>query len=220
MSIVLLILKIIGWTLLALLAVVIIALFLPLTLSAKADDDGILVRLKILFYRRTLYDSGAPEKPEKPPKEEKQEEPKKEKTSESSGSGIDTDMIKALVAPALSATRFILRHISITHIDLVVVIHSFDPYDTGVNTGRVWTAFGAISTLLKLTFRRTQYDRLIVIPDFMDEHADEWCFGCDVTMRGATAVAAAFIVLKRLLVYKIKSAYASAGATEKECLAQ
>ncbi|MEG2939072.1 MAG: hypothetical protein RR829_02510 [Oscillospiraceae bacterium] len=215
MSIVLLILKIIGWLLLGASALIFIALFIPVGIKPRYEFGRLTVRVKVLFLEFSVFDSDKTDSGEKSEDSEGGAEKEYEQEETKEKTKLDLELIRAIVRPAAGAAGFIIRKLRFSHIELRLIAGGYDAYKVGINTGRIWQAVGSGIAVCRSIWRRMQFDELSVIPDFLAEHGGQEKFACQITAQPVIILSAGFIFLKRYLSYKIKKAKASRRA-EKE----
>ena len=161
-----------GW--LIALGIITLLAVLPLGVSVKYDEDGVLLNLIIGPVKITLFPR--PKKDQKPKKKkektkEKKEEPKpepaqqpaqeatpqtpdkkpEEKTEKKKSGGSVTDFLP-LVKTALDMLGAFRRRLRLNVLDLKLIMAADDPCDLAVNYGRVWAAVGNFLPRLEKVF--------------------------------------------------------------------
>lgn len=161
-----------GW--LIALGIITLLAVLPLGVSVKYDEDGVLLKLIIGPVKITLFPR--PKKDQKPKKKkektkEKKEEPKpepaqqpaqeatpqtpdkkpEEKTEKKKSGGSVTDFLP-LVKTALDMLGAFRRRLRLNVLDLKLIMAADDPCDLAVNYGRVWAAVGNFLPRLEKVF--------------------------------------------------------------------
>lgn len=160
-----------GW--LIALGIITLLAVLPLGVSVKYDEDGVLLKLIIGPVKITLFPR--PKKDQKPKKkektQEKKEEPKpepaqqpaqeatpqtpdkkpEEKTEKKKSGGSVTDFLP-LVKTALDMLGAFRRRLRLNVLDLKLIMAADDPCDLAVNYGRAWAAVGNFLPRLEKVF--------------------------------------------------------------------
>ena len=203
MSVLLFLVKFVGWLLLGVLGLLMLVLLFPVSAQPLYRDGRFGLWVRVFGIRLTVVD---PDKPrQKRAKKDKraakdttgkkadetdtEKSPKQKKT-------VDWAFLRTLLPPAGRAARLVFRGIRVTEIDAVLIVSGREPHDIGKKTGTVWAVFGELAALLQQIFGRVSFTRVDVVPDFMDEHAGRHRFGCRVTALPVTFAAAGCIVLK------------------------
>lgn len=203
MSVVLTILKVLGWVLLGLLALIVALLFVPAKACFSYESSRLLVRAGALGFWIEIYDSAKKKEP-KESGESTQPEESEPKLEAKTKSEPDIELLKTMISAGGRAVVRVLRGLRIRHICVTLIAHGFDPYETGVKTGKIWAGIGAALTLLRSIWRDLGVDRLEVIPDFMGEHKGCESISCEISSMSIGFVAALAIFGWRYLRYKIK----------------
>lgn len=177
MSIFWLILKILAWVLLGILALVVVALFIPATVEIRYEHKRNVVRLRYLFFRFVLHDSGAVKKKKEAVPSEEAEPTAVEKTV----AKFDFNLIKQLLRPGTRAARMVIKRLYIHDVQVIAVAEGKDPAEVGINAGRIWAAVGVVMGLIHVIWQRVQYTELTVIPDFSGTQAAAEKYSCKVT---------------------------------------
>ena len=165
-----------GW--LIALGIVTLLAVLPLGVSVKYDEDGVLLKLIIGPVKITLFPR--PKKDQKPKKkkektkektEEQKEDPKEkpaeppapeaapqtpgkkpeDKPGEKKSGGSVTDFLP-LVKTALDMLGAFRRRLRLNVLELKLIMAADDPCDLAVNYGRVWAAVGNFLPQLEKVF--------------------------------------------------------------------
>lgn len=197
--------SIIGWALLGLLGLLLLALVLPTVLYVDARNGAFTLKVRILFVKLTLFPFK--EKKSKPKKEKKQdvkkeedEEEKKEEKPKKTPSEIIT-LVKRIVSSAGVFLRRFLRHIRIKDLELVLPVSSEDASDVAINCGRIQMLIGATHAVLEERMHVT-YKRLVVLPDYANQFHGSLIFSCKVAASPVIMLAAAIAAGIRFLRYK------------------
>lgn len=160
-----------GW--LIALGIITLLAVLPLGVSVKYDEDGVLLKLIIGPVKITLFPR--PKKDQKPKKKEKTQEKKEEqktepaqqpaqeatpqtpdkkpeeKTEKKKSGGSVTDFLP-LVKTALDMLGAFRRRLRLNVLDLKLIMAADDPCDLAVNYGRAWAAVGNFLPQLEKVF--------------------------------------------------------------------
>ena len=160
-----------GW--LIALGIITLLAVLPLGVSVKYDEDGVLLKLIIGPVKITLFPR--PKKDQKPKKKEKTQEKKEEqktepaqqpaqeatpqtpdkkpeeKTEKKKSGGSVTDFLP-LLKTALDMLGAFRRRLRLNVLDLKLIMAADDPCDLAVNYGRAWAAVGNFLPRLEKVF--------------------------------------------------------------------
>ncbi len=195
-------LKLVGFALLGILCVLIIAMFIPVSVDFLYEKSRISLMLRVLFLKFRVIDPER-KKTEKKPDEQKSEQPETERASQKKASRkFDFEFIQSMVSQSARAARKTLKGMRMTDIDTVIVVSGGDPGQIGAATGRTWAALGNAMTLFAGLFGETKYKRLDVIPDFMAQHGGEGRFGCTITALPIVFIAAGIIFMRSYFIQR------------------
>ena len=173
------VLKIIGWTLLGVLALIVLALCIKLQITAEYSDDNTHVELQWLFLKIPLYPKTKKAKPEKAPEEEKPEEEKPEEAKPAAGKesllhmlyrthGVDgiLELTRKLCSYLNSFFGGLFKSLAFEELYLDVCCAKGDAAETAIYYGEVcaalWPALGALASRCKLR----KYD-VNIYPDYL-----------------------------------------------------
>ena len=204
MGVLLLALKVLGWVLLALLALLVLALLLPVGLILEVDYDRFTAKVRAFGLTFRLY----PRKPRKEKKRRQRYEPqhlrKTEEAAPEAPQETDTpeadgahrhmpklSQLADIAATAGKLARAFLRIIRISDVQLVLPVHHEDAAQTAIEYGRVHAALGGILGVLQNCFE-IRLKKVEIIPDFMGDSKYRRYFYCKI---GATP----FIILSTAL---------------------
>lgn len=215
MHIVWLILKIIGFTLLGLLGLIVLLLFVPVGADVNYADKTLGVDVRVLFLRfRVLPAKQKKSKKQKEtPEQKKEAEPEKEKKKFT----LDTlKQITDLVAPAGKAAGYVLKKIKIKRVRVYIDVARAELADTGILAGELWAGIGFLFETLKNIFT-VKVDEFFIKPDFDSEesHFDASASAAVRTLP-IFAVIAAFIFLINWLRNKRNTEEQSDGGTTRD----
>lgn len=216
MSVLLTVLKVLGYTLLGLLALLAAAMFVRVTAHVDYSRSRLLVRVSALGRSYDVFDSSKPRKPQ--PKEESKEPSAEPKPEGALKDKIDRELLRTIIGAGKKSLTRVLRGMRVRHISIVLVAHGYDPYETGVKTGRAWAGLGALLALLRSVWYDLGVDRLDVIPDFMNVRKGEGSAAFEVSARPVTFLCAGGILGWYLLKYIIiKRLSARRQLSERTC---
>ncbi len=174
---VLLILKIIGWVVLGLILLIIIALFIPADALIHHEHKRFTVTLRYLFFRIKLYDSDK-EKETDLPADEEIEVVKKESPAVKTAGTVR--LILRLLDPASKSVARILRSLRFRKVCLVLVANGDDAAEIGIHTGRLWAYIGGAMSLVHNLWPHFTCDQLEVLPNFTGEYTGREKFSCQI----------------------------------------
>ena len=203
----LLALKITGFILLSLLAVLIAVLIAPLTLHVRYADGVFTVRLWVLFVRVTLFPTKSREKKcRRAARGEKKKEAgrAKRKPKTEAQAAPKQNLFSAvkpkrdLIPPAAAYIKKVLRHIRIRQVKLRIIAGSGSGAEAGLAAGRVYAAVCAGKTVVEQV-TRVGYSSVKVIPDFTGEQREKGEYGCKITAIPIILVADTLVFLLRIL---------------------
>lgn len=197
-GILLTILKVLGIVLLAVIALLAALLLLPVTATARYEDFELTLKLRILGIPITVYPLGDRLKKlfAKKPTEEKQPEQKPDGESKPKRMARlpDLDTVRELLDVGKETAGYLLRRISLKDVEAVVVVNGDDAGEIGVESGRLWAAFGAANAFLA-RHENIEIKRLEVWPNFLGADVSHF-FSARLRLRPVSAVAAGLILLK------------------------
>lgn len=220
---------IIGYTVLALLAIIIVLLVLPATLSIEYCNKKLLIKVRILFLKfkispqKELTEEEQNKKQEKKAKKEalkkqkqekknskkaKKEQSEKKEPEESEEKPKKKKSIsdwillgQELLGSSGKAAKFIFRHLHISGVELEFPIYDEDMAKLAINYGRTQGVIStAYATLQNVT--KIRYKKIHVIADFGNQYNGEITFACKIGASPIIMVIAAIIGLKKYLAYK------------------
>ncbi len=210
------ILRLIGWLLLLIVAVLVLLLLTPVTAKLSYEGGALRVRVRILFVEFAAVGPDRPKKEKKTGKggEADRDGPQEQSEPEKKRGGLDMRMVRAVLRPGGPALIRLLRALRLRHICVRVVVAGGDPCETGIAAGRTWQALGNAFALARQIWRRLRVDELRVIPDFMDEHEGESRFSVWVTALPVRVVALLLILAVRAAAYKIRQTGKDSAGTD------
>ncbi len=220
------ILKCFGWTLLGLLALLILALFVPVSIIPRYGEGRFTVRLRLLGLTVSLYDSEGPRKQRRKKPKKTAQEPEvihAEEPVEKAAKKIDWATVRGMLNPARGALGIILRGLRVRDLQIRLIAGGRDAAEVGKNTGRWWEVIGGGLALLNQIWY-VRVDELNVVPDFLGEHKGEEALSVRITGMAATFVAAGVVFLARYIRHKRNTAKAQRAenpqvkeSTDNEC---
>ena len=137
-----------GWIIAA--AVIVLIALIPLGVSGKYDDEGLLVKVIAGPVRLTVFP--LPEKKEEKPKKKKSSGKKKPaakpKQEPEKKPGKLSDFLP-LVKIGLKMLNDLRKKLRVNRLDVALVLAGDDPCDLAVNYGKTWTAVGNLMPRLE-----------------------------------------------------------------------
>lgn len=203
LSVLLTILKVIGWLLLAVLVLLVAALFVPLAADVAYRGDELSVVAQVLFLRIPIL----PEKPGKKEKKEKKQKKKKAKPEDGKKKSAKKKKKKPLITlqfilDMLESAGWIIKRffkgLWFKQFRLCWVVHSGDAAATAIDYGKTSAALYAAQASLQNLFN-LQVEEFRVLPDFAGEQESEKHFSCKITARLYIIVVIAIYALFRVL---------------------
>ena len=191
-----LVLKIIGYVLLAIIALLLLVLIMPLTFNVEYFRKQLTVRFKLIFPfviypKRKKKEKAKKEKTKKDNKKSQDAGPQKsghimkdkgEKNSEKSVEDLKsfyTDFVKEFLPDISDAVKKLLKNIKIRNVIAIIPIYNPDPMTNGMLIGDAWIAIGNIIPLLNNVFN-IGYNRIDVIPDFENHYQNDIMLAADI----------------------------------------
>lgn len=176
------------WILLAVLLILIILLFCPVTGTLKYDKTC-MATVSYLFFKYQLL----PPKPKKEKKEKKKQKKPKEPTEEKPKKKLSIEgllQILSLVNMALKSSKkpikIIFRHLTVKNIKLYVLVSCEDACQTAVRYGQVnavvYSTLAAVKNGVKI--KKTTID---IRPDFTEAQEE-------IKAQGQISLAPAFVI--------------------------
>ncbi len=201
------VLKVLLWIFLTLLGLLFLALVLPVCLQVEYKNENFTAKLRVLFFRFTLYPpkEEAPPAPEaEPPCAKAQEEPdaKPAKAKKKHKRSITVDDIVAMVSTAGAAMRIILRGIWFRRIRLVLPIAQESPDQTAIAYGKAQAYVGGVVATLR-NFLNLHFKSVKIIADFNHEFTNQTYFYCNIVATPFIIVVAAIYAFFRLREEKV-----------------
>ncbi len=202
MRVVLLALKIVGWLLLGLLLLLVLALVMPACATVRYEAGRLIVRLRVLGIPFTVCGGEEAGRAHRKKRRNKpREETSPQEKPEKKRGRPDIAELAGLLKPAAGAAGFLLRRIRFSHVRVLLVAGGRDAAEVGINTGRLWQAVGAAGALVRQLWR-PQVEELTVLPDFLGEYAGRERVSFRVTAMPVSALAAGILLLTRYLKIK------------------
>ncbi len=173
---------VIGWIFLGMLGLALLALLLPVSVSARYENGTLRVWARLfLLVKYPLY----PAKPKKPvaakktkrKKKEEPEEEKPEKPQKQRGADYWLRMVERVAASAKKPLRIIMKGIFVRGVELVLPVCAEEADKTATYYGRMQALVGGARAALE-NLVNVRFKRVVVIPDFAHQY------------EGATLVAA------------------------------
>lgn len=194
---------VVGWALLGLLALLVLAFVLPCVITVQYSRAGLFVWARLLFVRVRVFPPKprrAKPKREVPPKKEKPENTKKKPKKEKPPKTMEEKLalVKRLVKASVAAGQVFLRHMRFNGVQVVLPVHSQDASDTALLCARIHGGLGSLRAFLdgrlKLRFKRIQ-----IIPDFTGQLQKELFFACKVAFNPGIICKMGFVFLSLFL---------------------
>ena len=220
------VIKIILWTLLALLVIIAAALAVPTRIYVRYAEE-ITLQVRYLFLKFTIpVTEEQKAKKQKKPKKEKKKKPQKEEKSGSQKDkkgkkkkpnaavkwlktlyrrgGVDaiTEAFKKLASLAGNVLKPIFRHLRLRSLDINIIVAADNAADTAINYGRLCAGIYPALTVLLSVMKYDDYS-VDIRPDF-DKTALEPDIAAEVSLVPWIAIGGAVQALVRFLIFKIK----------------
>ena len=174
MHILLTVLSVLGWVLLALLCLLLVALFTPARLVLELRYDEFSARLKVLCFTVTLYPRGQKQQGDAPDgKEAAPAAPPK------AGAQADAGGSAQAGPPQAALMRAVLRTVHVRGVKAVWPVHCEDAAETAIRFGHMQAYVGSALGVLQ-NFVDLQLKQVDIIPDFTGEHKYRRYFYCKI----------------------------------------
>jgi hypothetical protein len=219
-AVLLLILKILGWMLLAAAVLILIALFVPASVWLDYTGGELRIWAGMLFVRVPVY-PGKEKTPEQQARQERKkaekQAKKQEKKARKHGAGrrghvagetlrLSLDQICAAAGGAGRFARAALGAMRVRHIRIVLPVTGDDAADTAVRFGKTnaWlhTCLALLNRVLWLDFTECRVE-----PDFTGKQAESEHFSCQISAQLFIMVAAAIRLILLLKDKRILDAF-------------
>ena len=196
-------LSVLGWTLLALLALLVLILVLPVRAELEYREGALSVRVRVFglsFQGVPLFEKikklwPKKKKPKKTNQPAVQSPPKEKKKT----SGIELADIRNILGAAGTFVQYMCRKIQIRDVILIVPIHREDAAQTALACGRGEAWLGGLAALLQNYFD-LRIVQVRVLPDFTNEITAGVYLSCSIGARPIALLAAGI----HALVYMVR----------------
>lgn len=193
-------LSVLGWTLLALLALLVLALVLPVRAQIEYREDALFVRVQVFGLSFPGYPLPEKLKPKKKKRKKKAAQSSKKKKK---APGLGFEDIGNILGAAGTLIRRMYRMIHIRDVILIVPIHREDAAQTALSCGRAEAWLSGMAALLQNYFD-LRIVQVRVLPDFTNEITAGVYLSCAIGTRLIAVVAAcihALIYLVRQILF-------------------
>lgn len=184
LSILCTIFRVIGWLLLAVLAILLLAMFVPLSANIACRNDETTVDAQILFFHIPILPE-RPKKKTKKKKEKKKPKPADEKkpTKKKKRKPLITlqFVLEMLESAGWMMKRF-FKGLWFKELRLCWVVHSGDAAATAIDYGKTSAALYAAEASMQNLFN-LRVEEFRVLPNFAGEQEAEKHFSCKITAR-------------------------------------
>ena len=197
-------LSVLGWILLALLALLLLALVLPVCAQIEYREGSLSVQARVFGLPFKIYpfaQNGKTRRPKKKKPEKTAQNPKSPKKKKKKAPGMGFEDIANLLGAAGTFVRRMYRMIHITDVILIVPIHGEDAAQTALACGKTEAWLSSMAALLQNYFD-LRIVQIRVLPDFTNEITAGIYLSCAVGVRPIVLAAAgvhALIYLVRQL---------------------
>ena len=167
-----------GWALLALVALLLLALVLPARAAIEYREGALSVQLRLLGIQFHVYPFPEGLKRRSPPAHK----PKKKKSGKRGRRAgkkpmFEWDDLQGILGMAGAFTRRALRAIRITDIILIVPVHRDNAAETALACGRSEAWLSGVAAALQ-NFMELRWTQLRVLPDFTGEITAGFYLSC------------------------------------------
>lgn len=178
-------LSVLGWTLLAFLALILLALVLPVRAELEYREGALSMRVRVFGLSFQGYPLPEQLKKRKP-KKKAAKSPKKKKKKEPR---LEPEDIGNLLGAAGTLIQRMYRMIHITNVILIVPIHREDAAKTALACGKAEAWLSGMAALLQNYFD-LRIVQVRVLPDFTNEITAGVYLSCGIGARPIALVAA------------------------------
>lgn len=185
-------LNVLGWTLLTLLALLLLALVLPVRAEIEYREGALTVQARVFGLAFKIYpfaQSGKTRRPKKKKPKKAEQAPKSRKKKKKKAPGMGLEDLGNLLGAAGAFVRRMYRMIHITDVILIVPIHRDDAAQTALACGRAEAWLSSAAALLQNYFD-LRIVQVRVLPDFTNEITAGIYLSCAVGVRPIALVAA------------------------------
>lgn len=215
--------SIIGWFFACLGILLLLVLVLPTVVGMDYTGGVFTLWVRVLFVKLTLFpakpkkraDEAAGTKEDKPKKEGGRHLFRKKKKTVTGPDGEEIEvktekkrsledilnLIKRIAAAAGTGMKWALRGICIRNVDLVFPVHGGDAAQVAIQTGRLQALVGGTRAVLDNLFK-ISYRRLVLIPDFTGQMAQNLHFSCKIAVVPVIMLVAGVVGLLRFAFWK------------------
>ncbi|MEG1782568.1 MAG: hypothetical protein RR253_04905 [Oscillospiraceae bacterium] len=212
MSIILRVLSIVGYILLALIALIIWLVIVPRHFWIEYDKkDGLTAKVNIAFFKLKLYPLPAfiqksleksqateevNEVAEEKGEAEAETKPQKKKSNPFDDIEFSFGLIKQILSAAKGAMKIILRGIYFRDLSFTLPLHGEDGYKTQQLYAHTTTAFYALNIFLQ-QYLNIYYKSPIFVADFANQHKDSGYFYCKISASPSIMISVAIFALRQ-----------------------
>lgn len=220
----------IGWTLLGILALLILLMLLPISLQIEYAAQKLVVRVRVLFVcfrvfpikektdeQNEVQEAKKQQKQEKKKakaeKKKQKEAAKKKKSDEPTDEEIEEKPKKKrsieelvllgqqVLGSGVKGGKFIFKHIHLKDVEIVLPVYDEDAAQTAIKYGKAQGILAGAYALLQ-NFTHITYKRLAVIPDFLNQYKEETTFACKIEASPIIILIGTIIALRQYFAYK------------------
>lgn len=223
--------KVIGWTLLGALFLVVLIMLLPISLQIEYTAQKLVVRVRVFFVRLQIFPlkektdeqkeiqelKKQQKKDKKKAKDEKKKQKEAAKAEKNKTEKPAEDEEKKpkkkktleewillgqqVVGSGVKGGKFIFKHIHLKDVEIVLPVYDEDAAQTAIKYGKAQGVLAGAYALLQ-NFTHITYKRLAVIPDFLNQYKEETSFSCKIEASPIIILIGAIIAVKQYFAYK------------------
>ena len=192
-AVLLMILKVLGWLLAAVLLLLAVLLILPVQLQPVYNENGFSLRGGFCGLLLPLYPRGAGAKGSKKAKTE-QEESKQPKKEKKKFKAPPPRAALQILQDACRAVKRLCRSLQIRELTILYTVHGKDAAATAMEYGRIHAAIGGGYAAAKNLFD-IRVRKIDIQPDFAGQAGAQKHFSCKITARLYIIIVLAIYVL-------------------------
>ncbi|MEA5051119.1 MAG: DUF2953 domain-containing protein [Oscillospiraceae bacterium] len=195
MSALLLILKILGWTVLGLLGLLLLLCAVPVSARVLWQDGELTVWARVCGVRIGILPGLLSEKEAK--KDAEQAARGAETEAKKAEKRMDLAELRGYIAGGTRAAAYFLSHVRVSDVRVLLAPDCGDPMRTAFKTGRAWAEFGALTALAENTFRCVKLADVRITPVFSDAYAPPEKFSCKFSALAGIMIGTFVVFLRR-----------------------
>ncbi len=192
MSALLVALKVLGWILLGLLALLLLVCLAPVSVFVRYEAGELTIYARVYGIKIKLLPGLAAKEEEKAAAQGKTEDKAKEKVKQ-----LTLSTVRGYLSPGTRAAVYFFAHVRVSDVCVVLAPLCDDPMHTAFKAGREWAELGALAALAENTFKEVVIDEMRVVPVFFGEYEPREKFCCKLSALAGIMIGTLIVFLKR-----------------------